>query len=83
MMYDAEDNIQMKVDNRYDGIKIRVHESGVYPATPFENQAVSATIKRENLPIEDDVIHKIEGIIERYDKHDNDIEVGSIIIDQK
>lgn len=83
MLQEAQKNIQMKVDSRYDGINIKVHRSGVDSATPFKNQAVSATIKPKNLPLEDDVIHRIEGIIERYSKYDNDIEVGSIIIDQE
>ena len=79
----ARSNLQMKVESRYDGVSMKVTRSGSDSSKPFDQQAVVATVYPRSLPIEDSVIHTIEGIIERYSEVSTPLKVGHIIIDQE
>lgn len=75
-----QEEIQRKVDGRYDGIRIKFKKSGTSSKGMFENQAIIAEVRGGALPINDDDIHRIQAIIER---SEDLLEVAQIIIDQE
>lgn len=75
--------VQRKVDGRFEDIRIQVLKRGTTSSKPFQNQAIVARIPGDRLPLEDEVIHTIEGVIERAKGPDGGLKVDHIIIDQE